>query len=96
MIKPEHLYPNLYIDMQIKTTEINHKLFRIIQQFAPFGPTNMNPVFVSKKVIDSGNAKQVGEDKAHLKLNILDAHQTIPAIAFGLGSKYDKTINKMK
>lgn len=94
MIKPEHLYPNLYIDMQIKTTEINHKLFRIIQQFAPFGPTNMNPVFVSKKVIDSGNAKQVGEDKAHLKLNILDAHQTIPAIAFGLGSKYDKTINK--
>ena len=49
MIKPEHLYPNLYIDMQIKTTEINHKLFRIIQQFAPFGPTNMNPVFVSKK-----------------------------------------------
>ena len=37
MIKPEHLYPNLYIDMQIKTTEINHKLFRIIQQFAPFG-----------------------------------------------------------
>ena len=94
MIKPEHLYPNLHIDMQIKTTEINHKLFRIIQQFAPFGPTNMNPVFVSKKVIDSGNAKQVGEDKAHLKLNILDAHQTIPAIAFGLGSKYDKTINK--
>ena len=94
MIKPEHLYPNLYIDMQIKTTEINHKLFRIIQQFAPFGPTNMNPVFVSKKVIDSGDAKQVGEDKAHLKLNILDSHQSIPAIAFGLGSKYDKTINK--
>lgn len=94
MIKPEHLYPNLYIDMQIKTTEINHKLYRIIQQFAPFGPTNMNPVFVSKKVIDSGDAKQVGEDKAHLKLNILDSHQSIPAIAFGLGSKYDKTINK--
>lgn len=94
MIKPEHLYPNLHIDMQIKTTEINHKLFRIIQQFAPFGPTNMNPVFVSKKVIDSGDAKQVGEDKAHLKLNILDSHQSIPAIAFGLGSKYDKTINK--
>tara|TARA_B100001248_G_scaffold262276_1_gene257185 strand:- start:10596 stop:12272 length:1677 start_codon:yes stop_codon:yes gene_type:complete len=94
MIKPEHLYPNLYIDMQIKTTEINHKLYRIIQQFAPFGPTNMNPVFLSKKVIDSGDAKQVGEDKAHLKLNILDSHQSIPAIAFGLGSKYDKTINK--
>ena len=94
MIKPEHLYPNLYIDMQIKTTEITHKLYRIIQQFAPFGPTNMNPVFVSKKVIDSGDAKQVGEDKAHLKLNILDSHQSIPAIAFGLGSKYDKTINK--
>jgi len=94
MIKPEHLYPNLYIDMQIKTTEINHKLYRIIQQFAPFGPTNMNPVFVSKKVIDSGDAKQVGEDKAHLKLNILDSHQSIPAIAFGLGSKFDKTINK--
>ena len=94
MIKPEHLYPNLYIDMQIKTTEINHKLYRIIQQFAPFGPTNMNPVFVSKKVIDSGDARQVGEDKAHLKLNILDSHQSIPAIAFGLGSKYDKTINK--
>ena len=94
MIKPEHLSPNLHIDMQIKTTEINHKLYRIIQQFAPFGPTNMNPVFVSKKVIDSGDAKQVGEDKAHLKLNILDSHQSIPAIAFGLGSKYDKTINK--
>tara|TARA_B100000963_G_scaffold8172_1_gene6419 strand:- start:21610 stop:23286 length:1677 start_codon:yes stop_codon:yes gene_type:complete len=94
MIKPEHLHPNLYIDMQIKTTDINHKLYRIIQQFAPFGPTNMNPVFVSKKVIDSGHAKQVGEDKAHLKLNILDDHKSISAIAFGLGTKYDITINK--
>ena len=94
MIKPEHMHPNLYIDMQIKTTEINYKLYRIIQQFAPFGPTNMNPVFVSKKVIDTGNAKRVGEDKAHLKLNILGTHKSIPAIAFGLGAKHDKTINK--
>lgn len=94
MIQPHHLQPNLYIDMQIKPTNINQKLYRIIQQFAPFGPTNMNPTFTSKKVFDSGNSKQVGQDKAHLKLEIVTDEKPISAIGFGLGSKFEKTLNK--
>jgi len=93
MIQPHHLQPSLYVDMQIKPNNINQKLYRIIQQFAPFGPTNMNPIFMSKNVVDSGNARKVGQDQKHLKLDIVAEDKSISAIGFNFGSKHDKVNN---
>ena len=81
----EQLQPNIAIDMEINIDEIDYKLFRIIDQLSPFGPTNKRPIFLSKGVSDSGFAKQVGDMKNHLKLNIKKSEKVIPAIGFNMG-----------
>ncbi len=75
--------PEVEVDMQLCLNDINKKFFRILKQFAPFGPGNMSPVFETDNVMDTGFARIVG--KNHLKLEVV--HQNIrgfpiPAIAF--------------
>ena len=88
-ILPEQLIPEIAIDAEIELSEITPKYFRIIQQMAPFGPQNMKPVFKTSSVRDNGFGKQVGEDKSHLKLNLIygSDKKTYNAIGFGLGNK---------
>jgi len=62
------LTPEINIDAQIDFKDITPKFYRILKQFAPFGPSNMTPVFMSENLIDTGYAKRVGEDKTHLRL----------------------------
>jgi single-stranded-DNA-specific exonuclease len=70
---------------------------RIIKQFAPFGPGNMTPVFMSENLKDSGYAKVVGQEGKHLKCKLFDKkngskRSAIDAIGFNLG-KYLPTIS---
>ncbi|NND62350.1 MAG: single-stranded-DNA-specific exonuclease RecJ [Flavobacteriaceae bacterium] len=93
-IDPKLLTPEIKVDMELKLEDINSKFFRILKQFAPFGPGNMAPVFLTQNLRDSGYGKCVGEDKTHLKLTI---HQggtmKLVAIGFGLGDKKDLACN---
>ena len=86
LIQPEQKEHTLLIDMEIPITEITPKFFRIVNQMAPFGPGNMRPVLLSKRVKDRGNAKLVGSDKTHLKCSFVAGNQSINAIGFGLGN----------
>ena len=76
--------------MQIDFNDIDYKLFRIIKQFAPFGPLNSSPVFISKEVIDNGNAKKLGADKSHLRVDIKTNSSVISGIGFKMGDLFDK------
>ena len=89
------LTPEITIDTEIELSEITPKLFRILEQMAPFGPQNMKPVFKSSCVRDNGYGKQVGADKTHLKLNVFqgDNKQTFGAIGFNLGDKLEHVQN---
>jgi single-stranded-DNA-specific exonuclease len=85
-ITEEMLIPEVGIDAELAISGIDWKLFRIIKQFAPFGPGNPAPVFITKAVSDKGYARIVGNN--HLKLDILDSDNpklNFPAIAFGQG-----------
>ena len=82
-------HPELMVDMTIPIEKIDHKLYRIIAQFAPFGPGNMTPVFMSENLSDTGYAKGVGEEGKHLKFAVKqDRNGSIGAIAFNLGDRY--------
>ncbi len=83
------LTPEVEIDAVLKLSDINSKFFRILKQFAPFGPDNMSPVFLTEELIDTGHARIVGNN--HLKMNVI--HQYVsslpfPAIAFQQGSHF--------
>jgi single-stranded-DNA-specific exonuclease len=92
-IKDHMLIPEIEIDSKLNLSDINPKFFRILKQFAPFGPGNMTPIFVADNLIDTGYARIVGSK--HLKLNVI--HREIsslpfPAIAFQQAQYYESVV----
>ncbi|GHE55399.1 single-stranded-DNA-specific exonuclease RecJ [Roseivirga thermotolerans] len=87
-ITPEQLIPSIHIDSIIKLNEIDRKFFNIISQMAPFGPQNMQPVFVVEHV-QATNVKLLKEQ--HLKFTVKQPGTNVAfdAIGFGLGDYYD-------
>ncbi len=85
------LTPELSIDAELNFPEIDDKFNRILKQFAPFGPENLAPVFLTKKAIDSGYAKTVGADDKHLKcfMKQTNSSSQFGGIGFNLGNKID-------
>lgn len=90
-ITKEQLIPEIEIDTEIILRDISSRFFRILKQFAPFGPGNLSPVFITHGLVDTGKARVVG--KNHLKLEVV--HPDISgfpfsAIAFQQGHHYEK------
>ena len=85
---PAHLRtPEIKIDAEIDFEAITPKFYRILKQFAPFGPQNMSPVFMSSEVLDTGYGKCVGEDQTHLRVTLAQKGSAkIVGIGFGMGS----------
>ncbi|MEJ6792417.1 MAG: single-stranded-DNA-specific exonuclease RecJ [Lacinutrix sp.] len=82
------LTPEISIDNQIILKEIIPKFYRILSQFAPFGPGNMSPIFMSDALKDTGYGKCVGEDDKHLRITVKQTNSDkIVCIGFGLGDK---------
>lgn len=91
-IDSELLIPTLEIDAELHFADITGKFYRVLKQFAPFGPMNMTPVFKTTGVLDTGYAKTVGADQTHLKICVFDPEdmdKSFSAIGFGLGDKLD-------
>ncbi len=89
-ISADHLMPEIEIDAPLDLRRITPPFYKILKQFAPFGPGNMTPVFMTPEVIDKGFARIVGNN--HLKLDIIDPDRlgpVFPAIAFQQGDKKD-------
>ncbi|MBQ6305105.1 MAG: single-stranded-DNA-specific exonuclease RecJ [Bacteroidales bacterium] len=91
----EDFVPELEVDLKINFSDITSKFMRILNQFAPFGPGNMAPVFWTDNVIDAGGSRPVGGHK-HLKLTVSqvgDAEQGVPpfsGIAFQKGDLFNR------
>lgn len=94
-IDPKLLIPEIAIDMVIPLKDITPKLMRILKQFAPFGPGNMTPIFMAENLTDTGYAKGVGKEEAHIKVAVTqdDSHQ-IGGIGFNLGDKLPLVISR--
>jgi single-stranded-DNA-specific exonuclease len=69
-ILDEMLVPEIEVEASISLQNIDAKLNRIIKQFAPFGPGNMAPVFVARKVMVKNNPRIVGVN--HVKVDFID------------------------
>ena len=83
-ILEEQTYPQIDIDAVLQFNDITPKFFRVLKQFAPFGPGNMKPIFASMKVLDFGTSRLVGKEQEHLKLELIDtsSENVMNGIAF--------------
>lgn len=83
-VKPRMMLPNIVIDAEIKLGDITPAFVRDLSLFNPFGPDNENPVFLSRKVSDTGESKLVGRGFKHIKLEVTDGsvEQSVQGIGF--------------
>ena len=96
-IDHQPLEPEIEIDANLDFHNINPKFIRILKQFAPFGPDNMAPVFITSNVKDTGYASIVGNN--HLKLSLTQPNLSdivLGGIAFSQAQIYESlSSNKM-
>ncbi|MEO1263262.1 MAG: single-stranded-DNA-specific exonuclease RecJ [Bacteroidota bacterium] len=92
-ITKEMQIPELKIAALIDLNEINFSFWNILKQFAPFGPGNRSPVFVTKNVIDSGQSRLLKGN--HMRVGI-KKNNSIPfyGIAFNMGEHFPKISSK--
>jgi single-stranded-DNA-specific exonuclease len=80
--------PEIKIDTEITLGDLNPRFLKILKEFAPYGPSNMRPVFLARNVEIIGVPKIVGKD--HLRFRVKQNQYTLDAIGFGLGSLLDE------
>ncbi len=81
--------PVIPIAAELRLRDIDLKFWNILRQFAPFGPGNRNPIFLSRGVRDSGRSRLVKKD--HLMLSVIqEGEDRIGGIAFGMGHLLEK------
>jgi single-stranded-DNA-specific exonuclease len=87
-IQEDQLVPFVDIDQEISLRDISPRFHRILKQFAPFGPGNMFPVFMTKNVYSNGFTRIVGEN--HLQIAVQQENSAaFSAIAFGQAAHYN-------
>jgi len=89
-LSEEQEIPVVQADVVIDFEQISDKFYRILKQFAPFGPGNMKPVFLTKQVKNAGKTSAVGRTGTHLKLDMQDsAGNNFGGIGFSMGDYFN-------
>ncbi len=81
----EEFLPEIHIDAQLKFSDLTPKFFRIIDQFAPFGPGNMRPVFWADNLRVEGKPRFVGNNHLILNLKQKGSDRVLDCIGFNMG-----------
>ena len=79
------LRPKIDIDAEVVLKDLAGGTYRTIQQLAPFGQANPQPVFLSRgvKIVD---CRKMGNNGGHLRLKLEQNGMVWDAVAFGCGS----------
>jgi single-stranded-DNA-specific exonuclease len=86
-ISEQHLIPEIEIDCELQPIDITNRFYSTIKRIAPFGPSNMKPVFVLKNQVDSGYSKVLKDTHLKLSLKVSDRNY-INGIGFGMADKF--------
>jgi len=81
----EEFLPEVHIDAKLKFSDLTPKFFRVIDQFAPFGPGNMRPVFLAEDLSVQGKPRFVGNNHLIINLKQNGSDRVLDCIGFNMG-----------
>jgi single-stranded-DNA-specific exonuclease len=87
VITDDLLIPEIVIDSHLDFKNCTKQFFNVLQQMEPFGPENMRPTFITRKVKNTGYCKVVKEN--HIKFTLQHNDIILHGIGFGLAEKFD-------
>ena len=92
-VTEDQFIPELHIDAEITFEHLNFNFLKIIEEFAPHGPQNLAPVFLTKNVTDHKRLSKVVNDK-HIRFVLRQWNEAI--IFNGIGFHMSDKINIVK
>ena len=91
-IDPQMLMPQVDIDSELLFSDITPAFRKDLNRFQPFGPGNTAPVFATYGVSNHGDAKLVGMECEHLRMDLIQRQKPntkIQSIAFQQPTHYE-------
>ena len=88
VLTQDQLIPKLRIDGELDFDQITPRFLKILKLFAPYGPQNMRPVFLSRNLQVVGTPQVVGNN--HLKFKVRQKGVVMEAIGFDLGDMIER------
>jgi single-stranded-DNA-specific exonuclease len=86
-VPDELFFPEIEVDAEINFNDINENFLKILNQFAPHGPENMKPIFMTKSVMDYQGFSTIVKEK-HLRFVVYqNGSKTINGIGFNMAEK---------
>jgi len=85
-ITDDALIPEIIIDTEIKLSDITMGFYKLISQMEPFGPDNMRPVFITRKVMDTGFSRILKEQ--HIRFVVKQGDKILNGIGFNMAEKF--------
>jgi single-stranded-DNA-specific exonuclease len=85
-IEPQSLVPELTIDAEITFADIQPAFFQALDEMEPFGPGNPQPVFIARRVFDTGYCKMVKD--LHIRFSLCQGNITLQGIGYNLAGKF--------
>jgi single-stranded-DNA-specific exonuclease len=79
------LRPKIDIDAEVALKDLAGSAYRTLQQLAPFGQANPQPVFISRNIKVVG-CRTMGSDGGHLRLKLEQGGMVWDCVAFGAGA----------
>jgi single-stranded-DNA-specific exonuclease len=88
MVPEIYFQPTIDIDAELSIADIQENFLRILKQFAPHGPENMKPIFLSKGVQNDNNQSAIVKEK-HIRFLVRQpGSNSIKGIGFNLADKF--------
>lgn len=85
-ITEEMLTPELRIDTEVSFADLVPSFYNILTQMEPFGPGNLRPVFITRKVVDQGYSRIVKDE--HIRFVLRQGKTVFNGIGFNMASKF--------
>ena len=81
-ITASQLTPEIIINAELPLDDISMQFYQIIAQMEPFGPENMRPLFIAKRVMDTGYSKLVKD--IHISFNVTQGKNSVRGIGYNM------------
>ncbi len=91
-IDPQILIPQVDVDTELLFSQITPSFRRDLNKFQPFGPGNSAPVFATYGASNHGDARLVGAECEHLRMDLTQKQKPntkISTIAFSQPTHYE-------
>jgi single-stranded-DNA-specific exonuclease len=85
--------PRLVLDAEVPLSAVTPGLVHALARLEPYGAGNPRPMLMAGPVQIVGEARKVGNGERHVRLRVRQQGTTIPAIAFGLGERFEELIS---